>query len=142
MMTTKRTRTETERGKKGRSSRPVALGKVNLLLALLGLLFLIGAYRLTFLPEALALLVLTLSLVTVAPRAWHARRGGLEYGLLHHPFRRDLRPYLLKCLNHWLFLALFGGALLVGPFAIVPAQVGSLHSLPLPHLVCRGNGGA
>jgi hypothetical protein len=94
------------------------------------------------LPEALALLVLTLSLVTVAPRAWHARRGGLEYGLLHHPFRRDLRPYLLKCLNHWLFLALFGGALLVGPFAIVPAQVGSLHSLPLPHLVCRGNGGA
>jgi hypothetical protein len=38
MMTTNPTRTETERGKKGPSSRPVALGKVNLLLALLGLL--------------------------------------------------------------------------------------------------------
>ena len=79
-MTTNPTTTETERGKKGRSSRPVALGKVNLLLALLGLLLLIGAYRLTFLPEALALLVLTVSLVTVVSRAWHARRGGLEYG--------------------------------------------------------------
>jgi hypothetical protein len=132
MMTTKRTRTETERGKKGRSSRPVALGKVNLLLALLGLLFLIGAYRLTFLPEALALLVLTVSLVTLVSRAWQARRGGLEYGLLRHPFRRELRPYLLQCLNHWLFWALFGAAILAGTFALVPALVALLLSLPLP----------
>jgi Peptidase family M23 len=132
MMTTKRTRTETERGKKGGSSRPVALGKVNLLLALLGLLFLIGAYRLTFLPEALALLVLTVSLVTLVSRAWQARRGGLEYGLLRHPFRRELRPYLLQCLNHWLFWALFGAAILAGTFALVPALVALLLSLPLP----------
>jgi hypothetical protein len=75
MMTTNSTRTQTERGMKERSSRPVALGKVNLLLALLGLLFLIGAYRLTFLPEALALLVLTVSLVTLVSRAWQARPG-------------------------------------------------------------------
>ena len=84
------TRSETEEGKKG-PSRPVALGKVNLLLALLGLLALVGAYWVgllpTFLPEALALLILTLSLVTVASRAWYARRGGLEYGLLRHPNR-------------------------------------------------------
>jgi Peptidase family M23 len=126
------TRTETERGKKGRSSRPVALGKVNLLLALLGLLLLIGAYRLTFLPEALALLVLTVTLVTVVSRAWHARRGELEYGLLRHPFRRELRPYLLQCLNYWLFWALFGAAILAGTFALVPALVALLLSLPLP----------
>jgi hypothetical protein len=126
------TRTETERGKKGHSSRPVALGKVNLLLALLGLLLLIGAYRLTFLPEALALLVLTVSLVTVVSRAWHARRGELEYGLLRHPFRRELRPYLLQCLNHWLFWALFGAAILAGTFALVPALVALVLSLPLP----------
>jgi Peptidase family M23 len=132
MMTTDPTRTETERGKKGRSNRPVALGKVNLLLALLGLILLIGAYRLGFLPEALALLVLTISLVTVASRAWHARRGGLEYGLLRHPFRRELRPYLLQCLNHWLFWALFGAAILAGTFALVPALVALLLSLPLP----------
>jgi hypothetical protein len=131
-MTTKPTRTETERGKKGRSSRPVALGKVNLLLALLGLLLLIGAYRLTFLPEALALLVLTVTLVTVVSRAWHARRGGLEYGLLRHPFRRELRPYLLQCLNHWLFWALFGAAILAGTFALVPVLVALVVSLPLP----------
>jgi hypothetical protein len=132
MMMTKPTRTETERGKKGRSSGPVAFGKVNLLLALLGLLFLIGAYRLTFLPEALALLVLTVSLVTVVSRAWQARRGGLEYGLLRHPFRLELRPYLLQCLNHWLFWALFGVAILAGTFALVPAGITLLLSLPLP----------
>src|SRR5215207_6739466 len=138
MMVKTPTRTETEQGKRGRS-HPVALGKVNLLLAILGLLVLAGAYWVgflpAFLPEALALLILTLSLVTVASRAWHARRGGLEYGLLRHPFRRELRPYLLQCLNHWLFLALFGAVILAGTFAIVPAQVGSLFSLPLPELI-------
>ena len=131
-------RTETEQGKKGRSS-PVALGKVNLLLAILALLVIAGAYWVgvlpAFLPEALALLILTLSLVTVASRAWHARRGGLEYGLLRHPFRRELRPYLLQCLNRWLFLALFGATILAGTFALVPAQVGSLFSLPLPERI-------
>jgi hypothetical protein len=131
MMVKTPTRTEPGQGKKGRS-RPVALGKVNLLLALLGLLVLAGAYWLTFLPEALALLVLTLAPVTAASRAWHARRGGLQYGLLHHPLRRELRPYLLQCLNHWLFWALFGAAILAGTFAIVPALVGGLFSLPLP----------
>jgi hypothetical protein len=138
MMVTTPTRTETEEGKKG-PSRPVALGKINLLLAILALLVLAGAYWVglmpAFLPETLALLVLTLSLVTVASRAWHARRGGLEYGLLRHPFRRELRPYLLQCLNRWLFLALFGAAIVAGTFAIVPAQVGSLFSLPLPERV-------
>jgi|SRR5215211_4217519 hypothetical protein len=142
MMTTNPTRTETEQGKKGRRSRPVTLGKINLLLALLGLLLLIGAYRLTFLPETLALLILTflpetlalliltVSLVTVLSRAWQARRGGLEYGLLRHPFRRELRPYLLQCLNHWLFWALFGAALLAGTFATVPAGVLSSYRCP------------
>ena len=132
------TRIETERAKKERS-RPVALGKVNLLLALLALLVLAGAYWVgvltQFLPEALALLVLILAPVTAASRAWHARRGGLEYGLLRHPFRRELRPYLLQCLNHWLFWALFGGAILAGTFAIVPALVGSFFSLPLPERI-------
>src|SRR5829696_7805598 len=124
---------------KERHSSSIALGKINLLLALLGLLVLAGAYWVgvlpAFLPEALALLVLTLSLLTVASRAWHARRGGLEYGLLRYPLRRELRPYLLQCLNHWLFWALFGVTILVGTFALVPAQVGSLFSLPLPELI-------
>src|SRR5215213_2214996 len=131
-------RTETEQAKGG-GNRSIALGKVNLLLALLALLVLFGAYWVgvltQFLPEALALLVLTLAPVTAVSRAWHARRGGLEYGLLRHPFRRELRPHLLQCLNHWMFLALFGTAILAGTFAIVPAQVGSLFSLPLPERI-------
>ena len=115
---------------------PVALGRVSLLLALPGVAPPHGAYRLTFLPEALALLVLTVSLVTVVSRAWHARQGGLEYGLLRHPFHRELRPYLLQCLNHWLFWALFGVAILAGTFALVPALVALLLSpLPLPDLI-------
>src|SRR4028119_323919 len=121
---------------KSRRRSPVVLGKVNLLLALLALLVLAGAYWMgvlaPFLPEALALLVLTLSLVTVASRAWHARRGGLEYGLLRHPLRRELRPYLLQCLNHWLFWALFGAAILAGTFASVPGIVAPLLGLPPP----------
>jgi hypothetical protein len=138
MMVKTPTRTETEQAKKERS-RPVALGKVNLLLALLALLVLAGTYWVgvltQFLPEALALLVLILAPVTAASRAWHARRGELEYGLLRHPFRRELRPYLLQCLNHWLFWALFGGAIVAGTFAIVPALVGSFFSLPLPEQI-------
>ena len=130
--------TETEQAKKGPSS-PVALGKVNLLLALLALLVLAGAYWVgvltQFLPEALALLVLILAPVTAASRAWHAQRGGLEYGLLRHPFRREVRPHLMQCLNHWLFWALFGAAILAGTFATVPALVGSFFSLPLPERI-------
>src|SRR5829696_9173669 len=129
-LTNKKSRGLSQHARRGRSSS-IALGKINLLLALLGLLFLAGAYWLTLLPEALALLILTLSLVTVASRAWHARRGGLEYGLLRHPFCRELRSYLLQCINYWLFLALFGAAILAGTFAVVPAAVGWLFSLPL-----------
>jgi hypothetical protein len=131
-------KTETERAKKERG-RPVALGKVNLLLALLALLVLAGTYWMgvltQFVPEALALLVLTLSLVTLASRAWHARRGGLEYGLLRHPFRREMRPYLLQCLNQWLFWASFGVAILAGTFTTFPALLGSFFSLPLPERI-------
>ena len=123
---------EIERGSKGAVGRAVALGKVNLVLALLGLLVLAAAFRRSLMPEALALLVLSVALVTVVSRAWHARRGGLEYGLLHHPFRRELRPHLLQCINHWLFWALFGAAVLAGTFTTVPALVALVLSLPLP----------
>src|SRR5215218_3926128 len=136
--THKRSDVLSQLGKEGHSSS-IALGKLNLLLTLLGLLGIAGAYWVgvlpAFLPEALALLVLTLSLLTAASRVWHARRGGLEYGLLRHPFQRELRPFLLQLLNYWLFLALFGAAILAGTFAIVPAQVGSLFSLPLPERI-------
>jgi murein DD-endopeptidase MepM/ murein hydrolase activator NlpD len=113
----------------------IALGRVNLLLAVLGLLFLAGAYWINFLPEAVALLVLAVVLATVASRVWHARRGELEYGLLRHPLRRDLRPYVWQCLNQWLFWALLGATILAGAFALVPAQIAALFSLPLPNRI-------
>ena len=126
------------RDAKSRRSSPVALGKVNLLLALLALLVLASTYWMgiltQFVPEVLAVLVLVLAPVTVATRAWQARRGGLEYGLLRHPFRRELRPYLLQCLNHWLFWASFGAAILAGTFASVPGIVAPMLGLPLPEV--------
>ena len=114
------------------TSRPIVLGKANLVLALLGLLLLAGADWLSFLPEALALMVLVVSVVTVASRVWRARQGGLELGLLRHPLRPELRPYLLQCVSHWLFWALFAAVLLAGAFALVPAGVALVFSLPLP----------
>src|SRR5918998_821537 len=130
---------EPSRDAKSRRGRPVVLGKVNLLLALLALLLFAGAYLIgplsAFLPEVLALLVLVLVPVTVASRAWHARRGGLEYWLLRHPFRREMRPYLLQCLNHWLFWASFGAAVLAGTFASIPASLALGFGLPLPDVI-------
>ena len=80
-------------------SRSVALGRVDLLLSLVCALVLGAAYRLTLLPEALAMLVLTAPLVAVASRIWRARRGQLEPGFRRHPFRREMTPFLLQCLS-------------------------------------------
>jgi hypothetical protein len=120
-----------EAGQGGRL-RSLRLGKANLLLALSGLLLVAGAYRLNLLPEAFAVLLLVGPLGSLALLAWRARRGEVASPLLRHPFRRDLRPHLLQCLNHWLFAGLGIAALLAGTFALVPAQIGSLLRLPLP----------
>jgi murein DD-endopeptidase MepM/ murein hydrolase activator NlpD len=125
------TRTKAEGDKRG-NSRSVALGKANMLAAALGMLVLGGAYWIGFLSEVLALVLLSVVLVTLGSRVWQARQGGLEYGLLRNPFRRDLRPHLLQCVNHWLFWALIGAAILVGSFENVPGLVAIVFGLPLP----------
>ena len=56
--------------------------------------------------------VLPLSLA--ASRAWGARRGRIELGLLRHPLRRELRAHLLQGLNIWLCCVLLGGVLAAG----------------------------
>jgi hypothetical protein len=142
------TRARKERkGASERDRRSVVLGKVDVLVAVLGALVLVAAYRVGLLPEALALVLLTVVLLTVGTRAWHARHGGLEYGLLRRPLRRDVRPHLLQCLNHWLFWALIGAAILVGSFENVPGLVAIVSGLPLPDvfpsrplLICLGVG--
>jgi murein DD-endopeptidase MepM/ murein hydrolase activator NlpD len=124
-------RTERTRAK-GRRRRSVVLGKVDTLVAVLAAIVLAAAYRVGLLPEALALVLLTAFLLTAGTRAWRARHGRLEYGLLRHPFRRDVRPHLLQCLNHWLFWALIGAAVLVGSFENVTGLVAIASGLPLP----------
>ena len=128
---------ETERGKQNRR-HSVALGKVDLLASVVGLLVLAGSYWVgilpVVLPEVLALLLLAAALVTAASRAWQARHGGLEYGLLHRPFRPALRPHLAQCLNHWVLWGLVGAAILAGAFANVPGSLAVGFGLPLPEL--------
>lgn len=108
-------RAQTNGAGTGVPTRPVALGKLNLLLALLGLLCYIAADLVGLLPLAFAALPLGLLLV-LAPVRWRrARRGQLEFGLLRHPLRRELRPYLLQAGNHWLFWGLFGAVAIATP---------------------------
>jgi hypothetical protein len=45
---------------------------------------------------------------------WHARRRELEYGLLRHPLRPGLRPYLAQALARLCLLGLLGAALVAG----------------------------
>lgn len=63
----------------------VALDRVDLLVTLVCTVALGAAYRLTLLPEALAVLVLTAPLVAVGSRIWRGRRGQLEPGFHRHP---------------------------------------------------------
>jgi hypothetical protein len=103
----------------------VAVGKLNPLLALLGLLCFVAADLVGLLPLAFAALPLVLLLVLVPVRWWRARRGQLEFGLLHHPLRRELRPYLLQAGNHWLFWGLFGAIAVATPtFTLLTGPLG------------------
>lgn len=113
--------------------RRIAVDKINLILASLALLCVSATCLLiSLLPEAFAFLLLVVPLLMVVSRIWQGRRGQLEFGLLRHPLRRHIRPYLLQCLNYWVFSALFGVILTTGAFALVPAFDGFLFKLPLP----------
>jgi peptidase M23-like protein len=69
-------------------------------------------------------LVLWIYVVTLGPPVfavfaigailWRARRGELEYGLLRHPLRAELRPYLAQAIARLCFLGLLAAALVGG----------------------------
>ena len=106
-------------------TRSVTVGRLNSLLAILGLLGFVAADLLGFLPLALAALPLGLLLVLVPVRFWRARRGQLEYGLLRGPLRGGLRSHLLQAGNHWLFWGLFAAVAVMTPtFAAVTGPLG------------------
>ena len=114
-------------------ARPVVVGKLNPLLALLGLLSFVAADLVGLLPLAFAALPLGLLLVLVPVRWWRARHGQLEFGLLHHPLRRELRPYLFQVGNHWLFWGLFGAIAIATPtFTLLTGPLG-LRLSPAGH---------
>jgi hypothetical protein len=57
---------------------------------------------------------LVLPLVLSASRAWRARRGQLELGLLRHPQRREMRAHLAQLANIWVYCALLAGVVAAG----------------------------
>ena len=86
---------------------------------------------LTFLPEAPCPWFSPSRSWTVLSRAWHARRGGLEYGSFRIPSAVNCGisaavPQPLAVLG------VVGAALLAGTFALVPAGIALVLSLPLP----------
>ena len=95
--------------------RTVVVTKRSLILALWGLVvfvYLYYAYGQSF--NVLAAVCVVLPLVLAASRAWGARRGRIELGLLRHPLRREMRAHLVQGLNIWLCCGLLGGVLAAG----------------------------
>jgi hypothetical protein len=107
------------------SARSLVLTKRNVVLALTGLLVFTFAYNEATLAETFAVLLVGLPLALSISRARQARRGGLEYGLLRHPFRPELRPHLLQLGNHCVFWALLAATVLPGTFALVFLSLGA-----------------
>ena len=64
--------------------------------------------------NVLAAVCVVLPLSLAASRAWRARRGQIELGLLRHPLRREVRAHLVQGLNIWLCCGLLGGVLAAG----------------------------
>ena len=96
-------------------TRTVAVTKRSLVLAVWGLVvfvYLYFAYGQSL--NMLVTVCVVLPLVLAASRAWGVRRGRIEFGLLRHPLRREVRPHLVQALNIWLCCALLGAVVAAG----------------------------
>ena len=78
--------------------------------------------------NVLTAVCVVLPAVLVVSRVWSARRGRVELGLLRHPLRRQLRPYLVQGLNIWVCCALLGGVIAAG--ATHYARIGFAFNAP------------
>jgi murein DD-endopeptidase MepM/ murein hydrolase activator NlpD len=95
--------------------RTIVVTKRSLILALWGLVvFVYLYYELGQSFNVLTAVCIVLPLSLTASRAWRARRGQVELGLLRHPLRRELRGHLVQGLNIWLCCGLLGGILAAG----------------------------
>ena len=101
-------------GESGRG-RTVVLTRRSLILSIWALVIFVALYYdygQSF--NVLTAVCVVLPAVLVVSRVWSARRGRVELGLLRHPLRRRLRPYLVQGLNIWLCCALLGGVIAAG----------------------------
>jgi hypothetical protein len=95
--------------------RTVVVTRRSVILALLGLA--VFAY-----PQqdggmwhfGLATVCVLVPLPLVASRVWRARQGQVEFGLLRHPLRRELRAHLVQGVNIWPLCVLLGGVIAAG----------------------------
>jgi len=93
----------------------VALTKRSLVLAVWGLVVFVNlTYAYGHSWNMLAAVCLVLPVVLATSRVSVARRGGLEWGLLCHPRRREVRPHVVQALNIWLCCALLAGVVAAG----------------------------
>ncbi len=102
-------------GDRAASDRTVAVTRRSLILPIWGLVVFVYLY--CAYGQSLNMLItvcLVLPLILAVSRAWGARRGRIEFGLLRHPLGRRARPHLAQALNIWLCCALLGGVLAAG----------------------------
>jgi hypothetical protein len=92
----------------------LAYSRTNLVIAVAGLIGFAATYLLALWIYVVMLGPPVVAAATVAAAVWHARRGELEYGLLRHPFRPDLRPYLAQAIARVCFLVLLAVGLVGG----------------------------
>ena len=117
--------------------RTIVVTKRSLILALWGLVvFVYLYYALGYSFLELTAVCGVLPLALAASRAWRARRGQIELGLLRHPLRREVRPHLVQGLNIWLCCGLLGGVVAAG--GVHYARIGfSLNAVQF-NVVIRG----
>lgn len=96
------------------ASIAVGYSSTNLLVAVGGLIGFAATYVLALWIYVGVLGPPVVAAATIIAAVWHARRGELEYGLLRHPFRRELRPYLAQAIGRLSFLALLAAGLVGG----------------------------
>lgn len=94
----------------------VVVTKRSLILGLLGLVTFVyvsrdGAGVWFF---VLAAVCVVIPLVLVASRVWGVGRDRIEFGLLRHPLRREVRPHLVQAVNIWLCCGLLAGVVAAG----------------------------
>jgi hypothetical protein len=92
-------------------------------LRILGAVLVLAIFALAYLEgllfNLLFLIAIFMAALTLVTRLAGLGRCRLEFGLLRHPLGPPMRPYLLQCLNRWMFWGMTAVALAL---SIIPIQ--------------------